>query len=150
MRGKTIKMASAWAAKHMAEFFVYVEPNRSKEGRVNLAGEEFLDPETKDFMDKSQKTGHKIRVRVEESTLGVSGRTAEFTLDYNKGIVNTYEEIFLLGKNTGVISKPNNQTYQYKDRTWRGLSNCLISLRDEQELAQSILKDVFAKDFKQG
>ena len=149
MRHKTIKMASAWAAKHMAEFFLYIEPNQSKEGRTSLLDEEFTDPETKDFMDKAQKTGHKIRVCVQESTFGVSGRTAEFTLDYNKGIINTYEEIFLLGKNTGIIEKPNNITYKYKDRTWKGLSNCLISIRDESELAQSILRDVFAKDFKQ-
>ena len=146
MRGKTVRMASAFASQHMAEFFAYVEPNRSKAGKTTLAGEQFLDSETVDFMNKSQATGHKIRFRVEESTLGPKGRTAEFTLDYNRGIINTYEEIFMLGKNLGIISKPNLQTYQYKDKTWRGLPNCLIALRDEEELAREILKDIYAKD----
>lgn len=146
MRGKTIKMASAWASKHMAEFFIYVEPNLSKEGRTSLNGNGLIDEQTKDLMDRAQQTGHKVRFRVEASTLGPSGRTAEFTLDYYKGIINTHEEIFLLGKNTGVIQRPNQMSYQYKDKIWRGLSNCLIALRDESELAQQILQEVYSKD----
>jgi RecA/RadA recombinase len=146
MRGKTIKMASAWASKHMAEFFVYTEPNLSKEGRTTLAGEEFVDESTKDLMDKAQKTAHKVRFRVEASTLGPAGRTAEFTLDYSRGIINTYEEVFALGKNLGIIQKPNQVTYQYKDKSWRGLSNCLIALRDEPELVREILQEIYSKD----
>lgn len=145
MRGKTVKMASAWATKHLAEFFCYIEPNRSKEGRVNLAGEEFLDEETKDFMGKAEKTGHKIRFCVQESSFGTSGRTAEFTINYEQGIVNKHEEIFTLGKNLGVITKPNNITYAYGDKTWRGLVACLTAIRDDKDLAQQILRDVYNK-----
>jgi archaellum biogenesis ATPase FlaH len=144
MRGKTVKMAGAWATKHLAEYFIYVEPNRSKEGRVNLAGEEFLDDSVKDFMDKAEKTGHKIRFKVEESSNGVSGRTAEFTIDYSKGIINTYEEVFTLAKNLGVIQKPNNVTYAYKDKTWRGLQNCLIAIRDDVNLYKELLTEIYA------
>jgi len=148
MRGKTIKMAGAWAMKHMAEIFAYVEPNRSKDGKVSLAGEEFLDENTRDFMDKSQTTGHKVRFRVEDSSIGPKGRTAEFTLSYEKGIINTYEEIFMLGKNLGIIQKPNNVTYQYKDQTWRGLAACLMAIRDDAKLATEILAEVYTKDCK--
>lgn len=146
MRGKTVKMAGAWAGKHMAEFFIYVEPNRSKDGRTNLAGEEFLDPATKDFMDKSEKTGHKIRIRVDESSLGISGRTGEFTMDYDKGIINVHEEIFTLGKNLGIITKPNLQTYEFKGKTWRGLPGILTAIRDDEVLAKEILTEIYAKD----
>jgi RecA/RadA recombinase len=145
MRGKTIKMAGAWATKHLAEYFIFVEPNRSKEGRVNLAGEEFLDSSVKDFMDKAQKTGHKIRFRVEESSIGVSGRTAEFTLDYDRGIINTYEEVFQLGKNLGIIEKPNNVMYKYKDQQWKGLVACLTAIRDNEALYKDILTEIYQK-----
>lgn len=148
MRGKTVKMAGAWASKHMAEFFIYIEPNRSKDGRVTLTGEEFLDEERKDFMDKAEKTGHKIRFRVEESSIGVSGRTAEFTLDYHQGIVNIHEEIFVLARNSGVLQRPNNQTYQYKDHTWRGIGNCLNALKENKELANELLREVYTLDVK--
>jgi RecA/RadA recombinase len=145
MRGKTIKMAGAWASKHLAEYFIYVEPNRSKEGRVSLAGEEFLDDSVKDFMDKSEKTGHKIRFRVEESSMGISGRTAEFTLDYDKGIINTYEEVFTLGKNLGIIEKPNNLMYKFRDQQWKGLVSCLTAIRDNEGLYREILAEIYKK-----
>jgi RecA/RadA recombinase len=146
MRGNTVKMAAAYAAKHMAELFCYVEPNRSKSGKSNLAGEEFKDEETKDFMDKALKTGHKIRFKVTGNSIGPDGRTAEFTLDYQKGIINQYEEVFTLGKNLGVIEKVNNLTYAYKDQKWAGLKNCLIAIRDDPKLQREILADVYEKD----
>lgn len=145
MRGKTVKMAAAWAAKHFFEFFCYTEPNQSKDGRVTLDGEEFLDKETVDFMGKSLKTGHKIRFRVEANSIGPSGRTAEFTLDYDRGIVNTYEEVFVLAKNLGVIERPNNQMYKYGDKQWRGLPAMLMAIRDDHTLYESLLSEVNKK-----
>lgn len=146
MRGNTVKMASAYAAKHMAEFFCYVEPNKTKTGKESLAGETFMDEETKDFMDKALKRGHKIRFKCVGNSIGPAERTAEFTLDYQKGIINQYEEVFTLGKNLGVIEKVNNLTYAYKDKKWTGLKNCLLAIRDDPELQRSILADVYEKD----
>lgn len=146
MRGKTMKMHASWATKHMFELFCYVEPNRSKEGRVTLGGEEFTDKETLDFMDKAQKTGHKIRFRVEESSFGFAGRTAEFTLDYNEGITNQYEEVFTLGVNYKVIERPNNVTYRYGENQYRGLPGILTALKENLDLQKEILQKVMEKD----
>jgi RecA/RadA recombinase len=145
MRGNTVKMAAAWAAKHFFEFFCYIEPNRSKTGKTNLAGEEFTDPETVDFMDKAQKTAHKIRFTVKESSIGPAGRTAEFTLDYAKGIINTYEEIFTLAKNKGILERPNNQMYKYGELQWRGIVACLTAIRDSDTLQQQLLQAIYDK-----
>lgn len=150
MRGKTVKMQAAWATKHVFEVFAYIEPNQSKDGKVTLAGEEFVDTDTVDFMNKAQKTGHKIRFRVEESSFGHSGRTAEFTLDYNKGIVNQYEEIFTLAKNYGIIERPNNVTYKIGDKTYRGLVACLEAIRDDAGLQADLLAQVRKHDIKMG
>lgn len=149
MRGKTVKMHASWATKHMFEFFCYVEPNKSKDGKVTLGGEEFTDKETLDFMDKAQKTGHKIRFRVEESSFGFAGRTAEFTLDYNKGIINQYEEIFTLGVSYKIIERPNNVTYKYGENSYRGLPGILGALRDNSDMQKEILDKVFEADRKQ-
>jgi len=146
MRGKTVKMASAYAAKHMAEFFCYVEPNQSKTGKVSLAGETFTDDETKDFMDKALKKGHKIRFKCMGNSMGPADRTAEFTLDYQKGIVNQYEEVFTLGKMLGIIERPNNVMYKYGEKTWRGLKACLEALRDDPQMQSDILTQVYDKD----
>jgi hypothetical protein len=146
MRGKTIKMQAAWATKHTAEFFAFVERNQSKTGRVTLDGQEFTDETVVDFMDKAGKTGHKIRFRIDESSIGPQGRTAEFTLDYDHGLINTYEEVFVLGKNYGIIERPNNVTYKLKEQTFRGLAAMLAYLRDTPEACAEILKEVQKKD----
>jgi RecA/RadA recombinase len=146
MRHKTIKMASGWATKHTAEFFCFVEPNQSKEGRVSLAGVEFTDPEIVDFMDKAQLTGRKIRFKVEANSIGVEGRTSEFTLDYNKGITNQYEEVFTLAVNYGILARPNNTTYTYNDKSWRGVVATLTALKDDPVMQRELLAAVFAKD----
>jgi RecA/RadA recombinase len=148
MRGKKVKMAAAWATKHTAEFFGYVEKNQSKDGRVSLDGQEFVDKSVVDFMDKGEKTGHKIRFRIDESSIGPQGRTAEFTLDYNKGIINTFEEAFTLGKNYGIIERPNNQMWSYNGQSYRGVPAILGFLKDTPEACQKILEEVRKKDIE--
>ena len=145
-RGKTVKMAAAWATKHTAEIFAFVEPNRSKAGRTDLTGKEFIDETKMDFMDHGEKTGHKIRFRVEESSIGPQGRTAEFTLDYNRGIVNTYEEVYFLGTNMGIIERPNNVTHKYKDKSWVGKEKMLNELRDNVEMCNEIVTEIRRRD----
>ena len=105
-----------------------------------------MDEGTKDFMDKASGTAHKIRFRIDETSFGVAGRTAEITFDYNKGIINQYEEIFTLAKNLNVITKPNNQMYEFEGRSWRGLVACLTAIRDEQILRDQLLKAIFDRD----
>jgi len=148
MRGKTVKMASAYASKHMAEFFCYVEPNQTKAGRSTLVGETLESKGMKDFRDKGDKTGHKIRFQVMGNSLGPDGRSAEFTIDYNKGIINQYEEIFILGRNSGVIEKPNNITYKYGDSSYRGKPAMLAALRDSVDLQNQILTEVYKLDLE--
>ena len=148
MRGNTVKMSSAWAAKHIFEFFCYVEPNKTKDGRTSLAGEEFVDKEIVDFMKKGQKTGHKLRFTIKESSFGKSGRVAEFTLDYDKGIVNQHEEIYTLGVQYGVIERPNNVTYKYKDENYRGVAAILTALKDNQIMQREVLDAVWMKEYE--
>jgi RecA/RadA recombinase len=146
MRGNKVRLQAANATKHFAEFFCFVERNKSKTGKTTLDGQEFRDESSQDVMGKGDATGHKIRFKVMDSSVGVNGRTAEFTLDFEKGIVNQYEEIFQLGLNTGVIEKPNNVTYKYGDTNWRGIGACLAALKDDKDLCDKILEDVYRKD----
>src|SRR5512133_665824 len=104
-RGNKVKMVAGFGVQHHAEYFMFVEQNRNREGRSSLLEEEFVDASKKDMVGNEEKTGHKIRVCMKKNSLGVAGRVGEFTLDYNKGIVNVYEEVFLLGVNRGIIQK---------------------------------------------
>lgn len=148
MRGKKVKAQAAWATQHILEFFAYVERNESKTGRQSLNGEDFIEDGVKDFMGKADVTGHKIRFRIDDSSKGIRGRVAEFTLNFQKGIVNQHEEIFRLGLELGVISKPNNVMYKYGDQQWRGVGAILKALKEDYALANEILVEVMEKDRK--
>jgi len=119
-----------------------VEKDRTKEGRTDLLGNEFVDPDKKDLQDKFEKTGFKIRFKMEKSSLGVDGRSGELTYDFHKGIVNTHEEVYQLGVNLGIIQKPNNVTHSFKGQDFRGKEAMLIAIRDTPELYKAILNEV--------
>ncbi len=147
MRGKKVKMNAAWAAKHTFEYFCYIEPNQSKTGKVTLAGEEFTDPVLVDFMNRDMKTGHKVRLRVEDSSFPFGGRTAEFTLNFDNGIVNQYEEVYTLAKNYGLITC-SGAWYNTEGQKFNGLVKCLEAIRDDQALQKVLLDKVKQIDFK--
>lgn len=142
MRGKKTKMAAAWATKHFFEYFMYLEPFNTKEGRTDLFGEEFINEQIQDALGKGEKVAHRIRVHMEDSSVGPKGRWGVFTLDYNKGIVNTFEEVFLLGTNRGIITQPSNAYYEYGGEQWHGKKAILTAMKGSSELCDRILADV--------
>jgi RecA/RadA recombinase len=145
-RGNTWRMALPLAVQHYAEYSMFIEPNRNKEGRTDLSGNEFRDANLKDLNDTAEQTGHKIRVKMKDSSCGPKGRMGEFTLDYRKGIVNIHEEVFLLGVGRGVILRPNNQTYVFRDDKWVGKPATLAAIQGNLALQQAILAEVKERD----
>lgn len=145
-RGVKVKMAASWGVKHYAEYFVYVAPNLSKEGRQDISGNDFVDKSVKDLQDKNEQTAHKIRVKVVDSSMGPVGRTGEFTLHRTRGIVNTHEEIFLLGKNRNIFERPNARTYSFGGQTWNGAPATLEAIKNDPELARAILDELRRRD----
>jgi len=147
-KGKTMKMSAGNGIQHFAEFFLWAEPNRSKDGRSTILGEELIDESKTDLMNKAERTGHKIRVRMENSSMGPSGRTGEFTMDYHLGVTHQEEEVFLLGVNRGVIGHPNNLRYEFGDKYWTGKEATVTAIKDDSELAEEILKALRRQDLE--
>lgn len=145
-RGNKFKMQLPLAVQHYAEYFAYVEPNRNKEGRTDLSGNEFKDAEAGDINDNAEQTGHKIRVKMKDSSCGPKGRLAEFTLNYSKGMINLYEEVFLLGVNRGIISKPNNLMYTFGEHTWKGKPSALEAFKSSPQLMDLVLSELKRRD----
>jgi hypothetical protein len=85
---------------------------------------------------------------MEQSSIGQAGRAGVFTIDYEQGIVNQHEEIFWMGKNTGVIQLEGTKTYRFRDRKWNGKKDCALSIRDDKELYEAILQEVKKLDDK--
>jgi hypothetical protein len=147
MRGKKTKMAGAFYLQHFAEYFVYVEPNQAAEGKVDLLKQKFELDSVKDIMGNAENVGHKIKVQMKDSSVGVAKRVGEFTFNKFMGIVNTHEEAFRLGVARNVMERPNNQTYILKnwpaegqESRWRGREECLLSIKANNDLQQELVK----------
>jgi len=145
-KGHTTKMQASFGVQHHSEYFLMVDKNDTAAGRSNELGESYADESRKDLKDKAEQTGHKIRCWMQESSVGPKNRTAEFALDYSRGIIETHEEIFRLGLRWGAIQKPNNVTYQIGDSAFRGKKECIEGLRDSTELQQLVLTTLMSME----
>ena len=148
MRGNKVKMSLPYSVQHLAEYFMFVERNQNKEGKTDLTGQEFRDTELGDMNEngKGEQFAHKIRATMKDSSAGPKGRVAEFTLDYQKGLINAWEEAFRLGVNRGVIERPNLQTYVFGDKKWKGKDDAWEAVREDQKLQQAIVDELFKRD----
>lgn len=143
--GKGVRMAASFATQHHAEYFVYVEPDMTKAGRTNIAGQEFADETHTDLNGQSDQTGHKIRVVMKASSVGAPGRVGQFTLDYKKGIVAIEEETFLLGDARGIFEK-NGSRYTFAGTTWNGKNAVVDAVRADPKLQAAMLDEVRRRD----
>lgn len=146
MRGNQTRMAAAFGVQHYADYYVCIEGNRNKDGREDMLGQKYVDDGLTDMKDNSDQLGHRIFVKMKDSSLGPKGRTGEFTLNYQQGIVNQHEEVFTLGKNRKVIQRPNNRSYVIGENKFNSEAECITALRDDPALAQSVIAEVFRRD----
>ena len=147
--GPKEQMAESWAVKHAFEYFVSLKRAGAADDKMDIEGKTFEDETVKDARDNKQLTGHKIYVKMEASSIGPQGRSGVFTMDYERGIINQHEEIFFLGKNTGVIkTESNNRVYVYEDKKYVGKKEMALAIRDNPKIAASILSEVVAQDEK--
>lgn len=144
--GSKFRMQLPLSVQHYAEYFMYVEPNRNKEGKTDLSGNEFRNEELTDLNGNTDQTGHKIRVRMKDSSCGPKGRLGEFILDYDKGIVSTHEEAFLLGISRGVIERPNNRTYVFGERKWGDKESAVTAFKNDPDMVREVLKEIKRRD----
>jgi hypothetical protein len=153
MRGNKTRAGVNGGVLHHCEYYMHVERNATKAGKTSLEGQVFEDATASRVIsaterkDDAELTGHKIRATMKDSSIGPKGRIGEFTIDYNRGIINVHEEVFLLGVNRGIIQRPNNTTYIFGDKKWTGgRPAVLAALREDPELQQAILKELRIAD----
>lgn len=144
--GKKVNFAVPWAVKHQAEYFVFVERFKNKGGDKNLTGEQFTDESIVGLDGEGDEVAHKIRVTMVDNSLGRPGRVGLFTLDHDRGIINTHEEVYLLGRGFGVLENAKQGYYTFGERSWHGEENMLEAIKGEPELYSAILKACKMKD----
>ena len=140
------KLTNPWvvpdgrALKHFSDYMLMVDRIDTKAGRIE---------EGKNMVGSYNQVGHKVRVKATKNRVGAPYRVAEFTLHYEKGIINTEDELFYLAKSLGVIFHPvsestgrvNNIMWQFADyEPVRGEANMRQWIREHPELHDEIFE----------
>lgn len=146
--GPKEKMNASWYVKHGFEYYVSLKRAGAAEDKQDISGKTFEDEDTKDARGNKLLNGHKVFVKMEQSSIGQAGRAGVFTLSYDNGIVNQHEEIFWLGKNLGILKTENNRTYQFGDQKFNGKKEAALAIKDDPKLAAAILEEVRKLDDK--
>jgi len=140
------KMAGVFSTKHAFEYFVQIKRANAADDKADINGEKFESETVKDARGNKDITGHKIYFKMEQSSLGTAGRSGVTTINYTDGIINQHEEIFELGKNTGIIKNLGAGGYELYGEKIRGKANVAKMIKDQPELAAKLMADIKALD----
>jgi hypothetical protein len=138
--GPKEKAAATWNTKHTYEYAIsFRKVSNTDREKLQIGDQTFEDEDFKNAQGDALKLGHKVYVKMEGNSVGQTGRSGVFTLDYKKGIINQHEEIFWLGKNTGIILLEGQKTYIFGKEKFNGKKECAEAIKADKELAKAIL-----------
>jgi len=143
-KGPATKMGGAWALKHFAEYFVSVNRVTGSE-QLDISGKKFESEETKDLRGNKEKVGHKIWVKMEESSVGVAGRAGQFTLSYDEGLINTDEEVFRLASSHGLVEQAGAY-FIINGNSYQGRAKAAAAFKDDPSLAAAVMDKISEKN----
>lgn len=116
------------AYKYNLDFAIKLTPSTQKENVL-------LD-------EKGEKVGHLILANVEKSRGSVNKHTAQFFLDFTKGVVRQGQEVAELAAAYGVVERPNLQVWKYGEHTVRGKDAFFALLDGDAKLRAEIVEKV--------
>lgn len=131
------------ALKHAADAMLEITKLDSKKGVLESG---------KAVSGSDHQVGHIIRVKVKKNRLGRPARVAQFAYHYDKGVINTGEELFDLGKTLGLIFHPvSESTGRPNAMMWafgehppiKGEDNMRQFIVDSQQVQDELMKACF-------
>ena len=131
MYGNPEESPGGTTLKHSCAQMVHLAKMQGKDSKIE-AGEETI--------------GHHIKARIDKNKKAAPWRTAEIAIDFTKGIVNKNIEVRELGVKYGIISRPNNKTYELDGTKYNGKDAIAEVLLDEKLQANIMEKVKEAKE----
>lgn len=131
------------ALKHAADAMLEITKLDSKKGVLESG---------KALSGSDHQVGHIIRVKVKKNRLGRPARVGQFAYHYDKGVINTGEELFDLGKSLGLIfhpisestGKPNAMMWAFGNYpSIKGEDNMKQFVVDSLEVQNELMKACF-------
>lgn len=110
------------ALKHACSVMVNMAPINSADSRIEDDNEVVI--------------GHKVRAKIQKNKVGAPFREAVYTIKYTEGLVNREEELLDLAVICGVITRPNNRTYEFGVEKFNGRQAAIDYLKDSSVFGQ--------------
>lgn len=88
-----------------------------------------------------EQIGHTIIAKIDKTKHGPSFKKGEFIIEYTKGLHNTDRELRELGVKYGIVGRPNNRSYTYKDQKWTSKEHFSTAFSTEKEKA-TLLQEI--------
>ena len=85
------------------------------------------------------QVGHHIRAKIQKNKKAPPFKTAEFAIEYVRGVVQRGIEIRDLGAKYGVIKRPNNKSWELDGVSYNGKDAIANALEKNPELMSSVL-----------
>jgi recombination protein RecA len=127
------KIPDGRALKHFCDYMAQVEKLETKDNVIEV--------DKGNIHGGAAQIGHKVRVKFKKNRVGAPYRTAQFTLDYEHGIVDTGNEIFDLAKSLNVVYHPiNDATGKENVQMWK--FGKYDSIRGEDNMRQFVLSSL--------
>jgi len=97
---------------------------------------------TESYIFDASKTqiGHKIRAKVQKNKKAPPFRTAEFSIEYLRGIVSKHEELRDIAAKYGVIERPNNKVWVLDGIKYNGKDAVSEAIKNDSSLQISLLE----------
>lgn len=128
-----------FALKHSVESWLLCQKIEAKDSKT-------FDSAVKDGSGNAIQTGHAIRVKMEENSIGPQNRSVEVHLSYTQGIVDQHLEIAELAVNMNLVERPNNMTYILGDKKWVGFNNFAEAIKQDEELSKELITKIQEND----
>ncbi len=117
------------ALKHFCDYMAQVDKLETKDNILE-SGE--------NIHGGAAQIGHKVRVKFKKNRVAAPYRTAQFTLDYDHGIVDTGNELFDLAKSLNIVYHPvNPETGKENVQMWK--FGDLEPIRGEANMRAAVL-----------
>ena len=126
------------ALKHSIEYWMIAQKIESKKTKL-------FDSDRKDGSGNLIQTGHAIRVKMEENSLGPQNRAVEIDLSYQLGLINQSYEIAQLAVNMGIV-EINGAWVQYNGQKWQGVENFSMFVHADEELQRDLMRKIKEND----
>jgi len=126
------------ALKHSIEYWMIAQKIESKKTKQ-------FDSDRKDGSGNLIQTGHAIRVKMEENSLGPQNRAVEIDLSYTRGLINQTTEIAQLAVNMGIV-EINGSWVTFNGQKWQGVENFGLFLEGDEELQRTLMRRIKEND----